>query len=169
MNTAIIAGSQGLAFAVPSNTMAFVVSQIMQFGHVKRGYVGVYGGVRPVHRSMQHRYGLKTPTVVQVAGLDPQGPASRANILPGDLLVAADGQPIGSMDDLYRVVSSLKPSTPLRVQVLRDAGSAGLKSLEVMVQLEDDSKRQLSGGMRQIRLPIPEHLRQAAYTDFQVW
>lgn len=169
MNTAIIAGSQGLAFAVPSNTIAFVVSQIMQFGHVKRGYVGVYGGVRPVHRSMQQRYGLKMPTAVQVAGLDPQGPACRANILPGDLLVAANDQPIGSMDDLYRVVSSLKPNTPLRVRVLRDAGSEGMKSLELMVQLEDDSKRQISGGMRQMRLPIPEHLRPAAQRDFQVW
>eukprot|EP00931_Biecheleriopsis_adriatica_P067443 TRINITY_DN41585_c0_g1_i1.p1 TRINITY_DN41585_c0_g1~~TRINITY_DN41585_c0_g1_i1.p1 ORF type:complete len:382 (-),score=49.15 TRINITY_DN41585_c0_g1_i1:25-1170(-) len=170
MNTAIVAGSQGLAFAVPSNTIAFVVSQIMQFGHVKRGYFGIYGGVRPVHRSMQQRYGLKTPTVVQVAGMDPEGPARRANILPGDLLVAADGQPIGSMDDLYRVLSSRPPSIPLPVRVLRGVGSAAeLQSLDLIVHVEEDQKRRLNGGTRQTRLPIPDHLRPAVHGDFQVW
>merc|ERR1719316_820256 len=105
MNTAIIAGSQGIAFAVPSNTIAWVVSQILQQGHVKRGYFGIYGGARAVQRSLQQEWGLSLHTVVQVAGLDPEGPATKAGIKAGDLLVAADGQPIGSMDDLYRVLS----------------------------------------------------------------
>merc|ERR1711924_168845 len=60
MNTAIIAGSQGIAFAVPSNTIAWVVSQILQHGHVRRGYFGIYGGSRPLQRSLQQQWGLKT-------------------------------------------------------------------------------------------------------------
>merc|ERR1711988_1291731 len=126
MNTAIIAGSQGIAFAVPSNTIAWVVSQILQQGHVKRGYFGIYGGARAVQRSLQQEWGLKLHTVVQVAGLYPQGPATKAGIKAGDLLVAADGQPIGSMDDLYRVLSSRPPQSPLGVEVIREGKKLAL-------------------------------------------
>merc|ERR1712093_974089 len=87
INTAIIAGAQGLAFAVPSNSVSWVVSQIMRHGAVRRGYVGVYGFVRPVARAAQRQWGLKTQTVVQVAGLEPRGPAEKAGIVPGDLIV----------------------------------------------------------------------------------
>eukprot|EP00913_Durusdinium_trenchii_P020963 g19699.t1 len=118
VNTAIISGTQGLAFAVPSNTLSFVVSQLMQFGRVKRGYFGIVGGSRAMHRQLQQQHGLM-PTAVQVAALDPDGPAQRAGIQPGDLLVAADGQPVGSMDDLYRVLSQRPPQSPLKVRVLR--------------------------------------------------
>lgn len=52
-----------------------------------------------------------------MAALDPDGPAQRAGIQPGDLLVAADGQPVGSMDDLYRVLSQRPPQSPLKVRV----------------------------------------------------
>ncbi|CAK8990714.1 unnamed protein product [Durusdinium trenchii] len=117
VNTAIISGTQGLAFAVPSNTLSFVVSQLMQFGRVKRGYFGIVGGSRAMHRQLQQQHGLM-PTAVQVAALDPDGPAQRAGIQPGDLLVAADGQPVGSMDDLYRVLSQRPPQSPLKVTVI---------------------------------------------------
>merc|ERR1712070_396552 len=94
MNTAIISGSQGIAFAVPSNTISWVVSQILQHGHVKRGYFGIYGGARPLQRSLQQQWGLSLHTVVQVAGLDPEGPAAKAGIQTGDLIVTADNQAI---------------------------------------------------------------------------
>lgn len=149
VNTAIISGTQGLAFAVPSNTLSFVVSQLMQFGRVKRGYFGIVGGSRAMHRQLQQRYGLM-PTAVQVAGLDPEGPAHRAGIQPSDLLVAADDQPVGSMDDLYRVLSLRPPDTPLKVRVLRPLPGL-FKSLEVTVIVEEDRKL-LQGAANQPRL-----------------
>jgi len=166
MNTAIIQGTQGLAFAVPSNTISFVVAQILKYGHVKRGYFGIYGGARPVQRALQVRLGLQLPTVVQVAGLDPEGPARRAGILPGDLLCAADGQPIGSMDDLYRVLSMRPPTEPLRVRVIRD-----LRSLELTVQVEEDTKPRGGGGtaLAPRRLPPPEGIRPVLSSEWTIW
>jgi len=112
------------------------------------------------------RLGLKLPTVVQVAGLVPEGPAHRAGIEPGDILCAADDQPIGSMDDLYRVLSSRPPTQPLRVRVVRD-----LKPMELTVQVEEE-KRLLGGGgtmpQRQ-RLQPPEAFRPASTGNFQFW
>eukprot|EP00927_Polykrikos_kofoidii_P046561 TRINITY_DN40762_c0_g2_i1.p1 TRINITY_DN40762_c0_g2~~TRINITY_DN40762_c0_g2_i1.p1 ORF type:complete len:365 (-),score=39.87 TRINITY_DN40762_c0_g2_i1:125-1219(-) len=141
MNTAIIAGTQGLAFAVPSNTISFVVSQIIQHGRVKRGYFGIYGGVRPVQRKLQMEWGLKLPTVVEVVGLDEAGPARKGGILAGDLLVAADAQPVGSMDDIYRILSTGPPTRPLRVEVIRS-----MKKMVFTVLVEEDQQRR--GGRR---------------------
>jgi len=168
MNTAIIQGTQGLAFAVPANTISFVVSQLLQFGHVKRGYFGIYGGSRPVQRSLQVQLGLALPTVVQVAGLDPEGPARRAGLQPGDLLCAADGQPIGSMDDLYRVLSTRPPTQPLHVCVIRD-----LRKLDLIVQVEEDTKpKPMIGGGAMLpprRLPPPEGLRPVLSAEWTIW
>jgi len=162
MNTAIIAGSQGIAFAVPSNTITFVVSQLLQHGHVKRGYFGIYGGVRPIQRALQKQLGLKLPMVVQVVHLDPSGPAHRAGILPGDLLVAADGQSIGSMDDLYRVLSMRPPTKPLPVQVVRD-----LKKLDLIVMVEDDQSRKAVNAGAHLLTPDP--IRPVLTDSWQLW
>lgn len=167
MNTAIIAGSQGLAFAVPSNTITWVVSQILQNGMVKRGYFGVFGGSRPVHRALQKRFDIQLPTVVQVAGVDPEGPAMRAGIRTGDVIYAADGQPIGSMDDLYRVLSMRQPPTaPLRVQFVRE-----MQAMEVLVKVEEKGDTFLRGGGQQLRrtLPAPDMPQPVVTDEYRLW
>ncbi|CAJ1338544.1 unnamed protein product [Effrenium voratum] len=164
VNTAIISGTQGMAFAVPSNTLSFVVSQLMQFGRVRRGYFGIMGGSRALHRELQQRYGL-LPTAVQVGGLDPAGPAQRAGIQPGDLLVAADDQPIGSMDDLYRVLSQRSPNSPLKVRVLRPM-PGGFKGLDVTVVVEEDRKMIPGAAVNQPRL-VQQGVRPVA--DFKMY
>lgn len=145
MNTAIISGTQGLAFAVPSKTISWVVSQILRHGQVKRGYFGIYGQVRPVHRSLQRELGLQTATVVMVHGLDPHGPARAAGLQDGDVLISAAGQPIGSMDDLYRVLSTpavaQKAGAPVDVEVLRSG-----KRLRLGIIVEDGPRRLSDGG-----------------------
>lgn len=135
MNTAIIAGTQGLAFAVPSNTISWVVSQILQHGRVIRGYFGIQGVTRPINRALQQRLGLKSSTVVQVVGVDPVGPARRAGMLPADLMIAADGEEIGSMDDLYRFISTKKIPSTVAVQVLRD----GIP-IDVIVRVDSEAQ-----------------------------
>lgn len=157
MNTAIIAGTQGLAFAVPSNTISFVVSQILRHGRVKRGYLGMVGGSRPVMRKLQVQLGLKLPTVVEVVGLDPAGPARKAGIQPGDLLVSAEGQPIGSMDDLWRAVSTRAPAQPVKLLVIR-----GMQAVELTVLLEEDRPNGITGPGRPQLIPGPEVLRPVA-------
>lgn len=156
MNTAIISGAQGLAFAVPSNTISFVLAQILQHGHVKRGYVGIIGASRPLARSAQVQLGLQLPTLVQVAGVDPNGPARKAGVQEGDLICAADGVPIGSMDDLFRVVSTGPPSRPLRIRVLRGKGFQDL-----VVEVQEARNGAGGGGARPPlqRIPAPEALR----------
>lgn len=108
INTAIIAGAQGLSFSVPTNTAQWVVSQLLTTGRVDRGYIGVYGLARPVARALQRRLGLQTKSIVQIVQLDPHGPALTAGVRSGDCIIAVDGQPVGSMDDFYRHVGGKK-------------------------------------------------------------
>jgi S1-C subfamily serine protease len=121
VNTAIIAGAQGIAFSVPISTVEWVVSQIMQHGRVIRGYFGIYGVSRPASRLLQRKLKLEAPTFVEVAGTDPEGPAALGGIQAGDWIIAFNGKPVASMDELYREMGHHKPGTEVTVTVIRGA------------------------------------------------
>mmetsp|Transcript_8673 Transcript_8673/g.18977 ORF Transcript_8673/g.18977 Transcript_8673/m.18977 type:complete len:372 (-) Transcript_8673:265-1380(-) len=168
INTAIIAGAQGLAFAVPSNTVTFVVSQILRHGYVKRAYFGIYGGVRPIPRWLQRNFDVKSPIVVEVAGLVEDGPALRAGLRVGDLLVSADDEPIASMDDLYRIVSTKPAASPLHVRVLRaDRSGQSWTSNQVTVVVEEE--RRAAGRGPGPRRLLPEGIRPASLDEWKLW
>lgn len=120
INTAIIMGAQGISFAIPSTTAKWVTSQIIKQGTVSRGYVGIYGFVRPVNHLFQKSFGLKSPLVVIVADTEEGGPADLAGIRPGDVIISADGQPVHTMDDLFRIVSHKPPSTSIELDLVRE-------------------------------------------------
>jgi S1-C subfamily serine protease len=105
INTAIIAVAQGIGFAVPANTARHVVSQILAHGKVRRGYLGITGRQRPLSRRFARYFNLSRESGVEVVALDPGGPAKGAGILPGDILVEMNGQPVESVDDLHRLLS----------------------------------------------------------------
>lgn len=148
---------------MPSNTIAWVVSQVLRQGHVSRGYVGIVGGARPVVRAIQQSMGLPRPTVVQVVNLDPEGPAARAGILPGDLLFQAGGQPVGSMDDLYRILSMRPLTEPLNLDFIRNG-----KPRQVTLLVEDASTRGGALAQRRVVPPISRPVSTVEGWD-EVW
>lgn len=116
-------------------------------------------------RALQHQLGLKLPTAVQVVGVDPAGPARSAGIEPGDLVVEADSKPIGSMDDLYRVLSARPPNTPVQVRVVRN-----LRSVDLTVLVKEDNLPEgAAGGAGLQRLPAPEHFRPVGTEEWSRW
>lgn len=127
---AIIAGAQGIAFAVPSNTIGWVVQQLLTQGKVTRGYLGVAGFGRPVGdpvlQQVLRRLKISANSVFQVAGLDPSGPGAASGLQPGDMIIMADGVAISNMDDLFRLVASLRQWSQIyinyRLRILCNAG-----------------------------------------------
>jgi S1-C subfamily serine protease len=105
INTAIIALAQGLSFAVPMNTAKWVVSELLSEGRVRRGYLGLSGQRRPLDRRLARAHGLETTHAVEVMSVEAAGPAVRAGLRAGDLIVAAAGTPIVSVDDLHRLLA----------------------------------------------------------------
>lgn len=104
INTAIIAGAQGLCFAIAANTAAFVMGELIRHGRVRRGALGLVAQQAPVPRDMARSLGLSQAAGVWVAGLEPDGPARAAGLEVGDLLITADGKTLAALDDLLRAL-----------------------------------------------------------------
>jgi S1-C subfamily serine protease len=119
INTAIISGAQGICFAVASNTAQFVLSEIIRHGYVRRAYIGVSGQTSPVPRRHAVLANVENKMGALLAQIEPDGPASRAGILPGDVVIRLDGVAIYGVDDLIRVLDRDRIGRTLKMDVLR--------------------------------------------------
>lgn len=119
VNTAIIAQAQGIGFAIPEATARMVVTALMTHGRVRRAYLGLVGQQRPLPRSLARRLHLKEAAAVEVVGLDAHGPAARAGLRKGDLVISLADQPTSSVDDIHHLLAEWKIGEPLSVVILR--------------------------------------------------
>jgi S1-C subfamily serine protease len=119
INTAIISGAQGICFAVASNTAQFVLSEIIRHGYVRRAYVGVSGQSAPVPRRHAVLAGVENKMGALLTQIEPDGPAAKAGILPGDVVVRLDGVDVNGVDDLIRVLDRDRINRTLEMDVLR--------------------------------------------------
>jgi S1-C subfamily serine protease len=120
VNTAIILPAQGICFAIAVNTAAFVVGRLIRDGRIRRGYLGVAGQSVPLHRRVVRFHDLPNEGAVFVASVEPQSPADRAGVRPGDLIVALDAQAVTRVDDLHRLLTEGRVGVTTRLTVLRD-------------------------------------------------
>jgi S1-C subfamily serine protease len=104
VNTAMIRPAQGICFAIASNTAKLVVGWLMRDGKIRRSYIGVAGQSVPLHRRVARFYNLPLETGVLVAAVESNSPAQRAGLREGDLIVAFNQVPIGSVHDLHKAL-----------------------------------------------------------------
>lgn len=119
VNTAVIQGGQGIAFAVPSSTASRVISAILRFGRVRRSYLGVAGQEALIPRRLARAHGLATDRGLSVTAVSKGGPADRAGVQAGDLIIDFDGIPVGGADDLHRLLTEERIDRPVPVRLLR--------------------------------------------------
>jgi len=105
INTAVIAGAQGLCFAIASNTVRWVAARLVRDGRVRRGYLGIVGHQTPIPRPLARANQLVAPSGVLVASLDRDGPAAAAGVVEGDIILACAGRAVGGVDDLLRALT----------------------------------------------------------------
>ena len=108
INTAVIAGAQGICFAVASNTASHVVSEIVRHGRVRRAFIGVAGQTVPLPRRLVVALGLKQARGVAIASLEPDSPAAKAGLQTGNIVLALDGEPVTGADDLVRLLGGAR-------------------------------------------------------------
>src|SRR5690606_21755554 len=106
INTAMIAGAQGLCFAVASHTARLVASRLMRDGVVRRSYIGVAGQNASVPRALARANHLAVASGVLVASVEPGGPAHRAGLRQGDLILGLGDRPVSGIDDLHRQLTA---------------------------------------------------------------
>jgi len=121
INTAIYSpsgGSVGIGFAIPSNLASSIVDQLREFGHTKRGWLGVR--IQTVDEDLAKTLSLDKPRGALIADVTPGGPAEKADIKPRDVILTFDGKDISEMRKLSRVVAETKVGSEVDVVVWRD-------------------------------------------------
>jgi S1-C subfamily serine protease len=129
VNTAIIAMAQGIGFAIPADTARWVASQLLTHGRVRRGFLGLAAQQRQLDRRLIRYHHLQSDYGVEVTSVDHQGPAGRAGIKEGDLIVLVNGQVSASVDDIHRILAEWPIGKPLSVVVIR-----GQEKIELSVE-----------------------------------
>jgi len=119
VNTAMIRPAQGICFAIASNTARLVAGWLIRDGRIRRSYIGVAGQNVPLHRRVVRFYNLPLETGVLVVSVEKDSPAERAGLREGDLIVAFNRQPIGSVHDLHKVLVSEQIGVRASLTVIR--------------------------------------------------
>jgi len=133
INTAIIAMSQGIAFAIPSNTVSWVIPQLLSHGRVRRGYLGIGAALRPLERRLVRLFNLPKEHAVEVISVDSQGPAVQAGMKVGDLIIGIGGQQVATVDDLHRFLTEWPFGSHVAITVIRGTERLHLKIVPVEV------------------------------------
>jgi len=125
VNTAIYSpsgGSVGIAFAIPASTVKTVIAQLKDKGTVSRGWIGVQ--IQPVTQDLADNLGLKKAEGALVAEPQANGPAAKAGIESGDVIIAVNGQSIKDARELARTIGALAPGNAVKLDVLHKGKDA---------------------------------------------
>jgi serine protease Do len=141
-------GFQGLSFAIPINEAMKVKDDLIKTGHVSRGRLGV--AVQGMNQTLADSFGMKQPQGALVSSVDANGPAAKAGLQPGDVILSVNGVQVDDSTSLPSQVASLKPGSTADVQVWRDKSTKDIKvtigSLsDAKVASDDSGSTQLQG------------------------
>ena len=131
INTAIYSqsgGSVGIGFAIPVSTAKTVMEAIIKDGHVVRGWIGVE--TQDITPELAQSFNLQRTSGAIIAGVVRNGPADKAGIVPGDILLTVEGKPVGDTTEMLNLIAQLPPGGKAKMTVLRKNREA---ALDVMV------------------------------------
>jgi serine protease Do len=118
INTAIIQGGQGIGFATPIHLAKSVLGQLKEKGKVTRGWLGVY--IQRLTPDMAESLSVPGKKGALVADVTKDGPAEKAGIKSGDVIVKFDGKDVNDEHELPQVVATVKPGRKVEVKVIRE-------------------------------------------------
>jgi serine protease Do len=185
INTAIYSrsgGNQGIGFAIPSDLARDVMGSLISDGKVTRGYLGVM--IQDVTPALAKEFKLKDNTGALVGDVVPKGPADKAGLKDGDVVLECNGKAISDSRRLRLIVGEVKPGTTVPMKVLRDGST---KTLQVTIEQQPGTEKlaenngpntpdtgTLNGvGVADLdsqtreQMKIPEHVKGVVITEVQ--
>ncbi|MEM5327501.1 DegQ family serine endoprotease [Paraburkholderia sp. JHI2823] len=141
-------GFQGLSFAIPINEAIKVKDELVKTGHVSRGRLGV--AVQAMNQTLADSFGMDKPRGALVSSVDASGPAAKAGLKPGDVILSVNGQAVDESSDLPSLIAGMKPGTKADIQVWRDKGTKNLTATigalgDAKVASNDGPQSQMQG------------------------
>ena len=111
-------GSLGIGLSIPTIVAKKIMEQIIQTGNVTRGYIGVE--VQDLTKELAESFRLTNNKGALIAGVYPEGPADRAGIKRGDILIAVEGKPVTNSSDMLNLIAALSPGQTTTLMILRN-------------------------------------------------
>ncbi len=133
-------GYMGLSFAIPIDVAMKTEQQLVAHGKVVRGRLGVV--IQDVSQSLAQSFGLDHPAGALVSSVEKDGPAARAKLQPGDVILSVNGQPVTGSSDLPPIVADLSPGASAKLEVWRNGGR---RTVDVKVGESKDAVASASG------------------------
>src|SRR4029079_2173219 len=151
INTAINPNGRGIGFAIPVDALKDVIGPLIHTGRVARGRLGV--AIQPVDAALGKALGLDGSKGALVADVESGGPADRAGLKAGDVIITLDGTPVPGSDDLPRMVARHAPGSKAKLEISRN-GKRQLVDV-TLDELKDEVARpdQQSGSAPSTRSP----------------
>ncbi len=118
VNTAIIARSQSIGFAIAVETAGWVLGQLLAHGRVRRAWLGIGAARRPLDRRLAYHHGLGA-SAVEIQSVEPNSPAAKSGLADGDLIVRFGDTPVDSVDQLHKSLRTWAAGTPAKLGVIR--------------------------------------------------
>jgi serine protease Do len=134
----------GLSFAIPIDVANDIAQQIRTAGKATRGRIGVV--IQPITKELAESFGLAKPAGALVNSVEKGGPADKAGIESGDVILRFDGKPVSSSEDLPRVVGATRPGTKVTVQVFRNKAAREVQLVVAELQDERATRQSRRGG-----------------------
>lgn len=119
VNTAVIRGGQGIAFAVPANTARDVIAALIRDGRVRRAVLGISAQTTPIPRRVVHDHSLPSERGVLISEVQSGSAADAAGLKAGDILIDFGGAPVASIDALHRELKGERIGQPIPLRILR--------------------------------------------------
>ncbi len=114
-------GFMGISFAIPIDVALNVKEQLVKYGRVQRGRLGVT--IQAVDRDLAQTFGLDEPRGALVSSVEPDSPADKAGLQPGDVVLGVDGTRVAESSDLPRIIGERRPESVVRLEIWRDGRS----------------------------------------------
>jgi len=152
INTAIIAGGQGIGFATPVNAAKSILPQLKETGHVTRGWLGV--SVQLVTEELAESFGLKEPKGALVAEVVAGSPAEKAGIRRGDIILTFDGREVDAINDLPRLVAATTVGQKVKLTVFRNSKNEELTA--EIGRLKEEGEEKAAGGGGRLGLSVTD-------------
>ena len=157
-------GYQGVSFSIPIDVAMQVSGQLQASGHVTRGKIGVT--IQRVTQGLSDSFGLPQPEGALVSSVEKGGPAEKAGVEPGDVILKLNGQPLNNSEELPVLVAGMTPGSSVNLEIWRNHGA---KNLTVTLGALEDKRTAANGAPREqggklglaVRPLSPEEQRQS--------